>query len=109
MVKWKLARRLQCISVMLANITSKISTLCTVAGKLLATPVTRRRLSDSEVLACIVAELETRAAREEARQAALDACPAMVDATRAYLRMELRNRACEGDAFALSALRMMAA
>lgn len=94
---------------MLANITSKISTFCTVAGKLLATPVTRRRLSDSEVLACIVAEIERQSEREADRQAALAACPAMVDATRAILRMELRARACEGDAFALAALRMQAA
>ena len=92
-----------------AALTSKIATLCTIAGKLLAQPVTRRRLSDSEVLACIVAEIERQSEREAARQAALAASPAMVDACRAVIRMELRARACEGDAFALSALRMMAA
>jgi hypothetical protein len=113
MVKWKLARRLQCISVMLASLTSSLSkassTLATFVGLRRKVDARITRQSESRVIAMIVAEAQHLAQREADRQAALDACPAMVDATRAYLRMELRNRACEGDAFALSALRMMAA
>lgn len=68
-----------------------------------------RELSYTELCALIAAESALHAQREADRQAALDACPAMVDETRAVMRMHLRARACEGDAFALSALRMMAA
>jgi hypothetical protein len=96
---------------------SAAATLATVVGLRKVDPREKRDLSDTEILALIVAEAREQAhreayeqARREAdRQAALAATPALVDATRAVMRMELRARACEGDAFALAALRMMAA
>jgi hypothetical protein len=88
---------------------SAAATLATVVGLRKVDPREKRDLSDTEILALIVAEAREQARREADRQAALAATPALVDATRAVMRMELRARACEGDAFALAALRMMAA
>jgi len=88
---------------------SAASTLATAVGLRKVSPREKRDLSDTEILALIVAEAQEQERREADRQAALAAVPALVDATRAVLRMELRARACEGDAFALAALRMMAA
>jgi hypothetical protein len=88
---------------------SAAATLATVVGLRKVDPREKRDLSDTEILALIVAEAREQARREAERLAALAATPALVDATRAVMRMELRARACEGDAFALAALRMMAA
>ena len=87
---------------------SAASTLATAVGSRKVQPCEKRDLSDAEILALIVAEAQAQQEREAERLAALAAVPALVDACRAVLRMELRARACEGDAFALAALHMMA-
>lgn len=95
---------------MLAAATRRIvATLATAVARKPVRACEKRDLSDSQIIAIIVAEAQEQAEREAERQAAIAAVPALVDATRAVMRMELRARACEGDAFALSALRMMAA
>lgn len=95
------------------RIARAVQTFATAVARKPIRTCEKRDLSDSEIIALIVAEGQEQARREARReaerQAAIAAVPALVDATRAILRMELRARACEGDAFALSALRMMAA
>lgn len=95
---------------MLANATRRIRKALTLAtGVMVRSEATCRQAQrDADIIAIILAESAAQRQREQDRAAALAACPAMVDACRAVLRMELRQRACEGDAFALAALRMMA-
>lgn len=107
-----MARIEHCLSSMLdatRRIVAPLATLATAVGLRKVSPREKRDLSDSEIIALIVAEGQEQARREADRAAAIAATPALVDATRAVMRMELRARACEGDAFALAALRMMAA
>lgn len=95
---------------MLAALTSARSAVATLATRVgLRRRPQGRQLSESQILACIVAEAQDHARREQDRLDALAAVPALVDQTRAYMRMVLRQRAVEGDAFALAALRTMAA
>lgn len=90
------------------RIRSAVQTFATAVARKPVRACEKRDLSDSEIIAMIVAEAQEQARREAERQAAIAAVPALVDATRAVMRMELRARACKGDAFALAALRMMA-